>query len=82
VEATATVTVTHRQGDQYVVEFSALPSTVFGPWDFTVTVWVLTVSAVLSPIDARTLVLDAYTNGSATAVRQVGLEPTIITPQT
>lgn len=63
-----TVTVT-RQGklgrDRFQVAFSALPGRTFGPWDFARTVQDLTVSALLSPLDARDLVMEAGALGHA-----------------
>lgn len=61
-----TVTVDHRRGDRYEVKFSALPGRVFGPGSFVETVRDLRVSALLTPVDARNLVLDAHAHGSAT----------------
>jgi hypothetical protein len=64
-----TVTVTHhRWPDRYSIKFSQLPDRVFGRWDFARTVRDLTVSALLTPLDARNLVLDAHAHGSATAI--------------
>lgn len=64
---TVTVTTTQRTGlPRFTVQFSALPDQTFGPWNFTRTTRDLTISALLSPMDARNLVLDAHANGSAT----------------
>ena len=63
-----TVTVVKRRTGlpRYTLAFSALPGQTFGPWDFVETVRDLTVSALLTPFDARGLVLDALDHGSAT----------------
>ena len=63
-----TVTVVKRRTGfpLYTLAFSALPGHTFGPWDFSETVRDLTVSALLSPFDARGLVLAALDHGSAT----------------
>ena len=50
----------------YKLAFSALHGQTFGPWDFSETVRDLTVSALLTPFDARGLVLAALDHGSAT----------------
>lgn len=63
-----TVTVTAK-GSRYAVSFSALPGRSFGPWEFAETVRDLRVSALLTPMEARDLVMDAA-GGSAT--RAVG----------
>lgn len=65
-----TVTVT-RQGAQrvnakYTATFSQLPGQSFGPWSMTEMIKDLRVSALLEPIEARNLVLDAHAKGSAT----------------
>lgn len=68
---TATVTVT-RQGKlgraRFQIAFSALPGRTFGPWSFAQTVRDLTVSALLSPLGARNLVMEAGALGSATGL--------------
>lgn len=61
-----TVTVT-RKGKRFVSQFSQLPGRTFGPYDMPEMIQDLTVSALLSKLDARTLVLDAAADGSATA---------------
>lgn len=61
----STVTVT-RCGTQYTLQFSQLPGKTFGPWGFAEIIRELTVSALLSPLAARNLVIDAST-GTATA---------------
>ena len=50
----------------YTIAFDALPGQTFGPYGFAETWRDLTVSADLSNVDARNLVLDAWTDGSAT----------------
>jgi hypothetical protein len=68
---TVTVTTTQRTGlPRFRLSFSQLPGKTFGPYNFTETARDLTVSALLSPMDARNLVLDAHTHGSVT--REVG----------
>jgi len=64
-----TVTVVKRRTGfpLYTLAFSALPQQTFGLWDFAETVRDLTVSALLSPFDARGLVLAALDHGSATS---------------
>ena len=60
-----TVTVTcHRK--RYRLSFSKLPGRTFGPYDLRDAVTQLYVGALLERIDARTLVLDAAMNGTAT----------------
>lgn len=68
-----TVTVTRggkrpRVNAKYRLSFSQLPDRTFGPWDFAETVRDLRVSALLAPTEARTLVLNAHANGSATTM--------------
>lgn len=70
-----TVTVTRsgkqpRTNAKYRLSFTQLPGRTFGPWDFTETVRDLTVSALLDPMTARNLVLDAHANGTATATME------------
>lgn len=60
-----TVTVTLK-GSQYVVTFSALPDRTFGLWSFEEMVRELQVSALLSALAARDLVMDASVYGNAT----------------
>ena len=62
-----TVTVTSRGSGMFRVRFSQLPGKSFGDWEFAETVRDLTVSALLSSIDARNLVLDASSYGIATS---------------
>jgi hypothetical protein len=52
---------------RYTVTFSQLPGKSFGPWDFVNTVRDLGFSAMLTPLDARNLVLDTHQHGRATA---------------
>jgi len=63
-----TVTVVKRRTGfpLYKLTFSALHGQTFGPWDFSEAVRDLTVSALLTPFDARGLVLAALDHGSAT----------------
>ena len=67
----ATVTVRRvgkkRVNARYTSEFSALPGQTFGPFDFAEMGRDLRVSALLSPIQARNLVLDAHEKGEATS---------------
>lgn len=51
---------------RYTVTFDALPGRTFGPWDYHEMRRDLTVSALLEPVEARALVLDAWLNGTAT----------------
>ena len=64
-----TVTVVKRRTGfpLYTLAFSVLHGQTFGPWEFDETVRDLTVSALLSPLDARNLVLDALERGTATS---------------
>lgn len=50
---------------RYTVAFDALPGRVSGPWGFRETCRDLAVSALLAPVQARALVLDAWSRGSA-----------------
>lgn len=61
-----TVTVSKYGKSRFKVSFSLLPGRSFGPWELPETIRDLTVSALLSPLDARTLVCDAAVKGSAT----------------
>lgn len=66
---TGTVTVTRvrsYRGERVTLEFSRLPGRVFGPYHWGEAITDLTVSALLSRLDARSLVLDALTQGTAT----------------
>lgn len=60
-----TVTVT-KKGKRFRSSFSILPGKTFGPWDLAEMIRDLTISALLSPHEARGLVFDAATEGSAT----------------
>jgi hypothetical protein len=61
-----TVTV-YKTGQRFRLEFSQLPGKSFGPWGFAETVRDLTISALLEPLKARDLVMDAFSKGSATS---------------
>ena len=61
-----TVTV-RKRGQKVTSEFSALPGRQFGPWTMAEMIRDLTVSALLTRLEARDLVLDAAVKGSATA---------------
>jgi hypothetical protein len=50
----------------FTTSFSKLPDETFGPYSFVDVIQDLKVSALLSPVDARNLVMDAAVNGSAT----------------
>lgn len=65
------VTVT-RKGKKFTLVFSKLPGRTFGPYDFAEAVRDLTVSALLSPMDARNLVMDAGANGTAQTETDTG----------
>jgi hypothetical protein len=51
---------------RYEVTFDALPGRTFGPWGYHEMHRDLIVSALLEPVEARGLVLDAWRNGTAT----------------
>lgn len=61
----STVTVT-KKGKRYVAAYSKLPGKTFGPFDLPEMVRDLRVAALLSPMDARNLVLEAHEKSSAT----------------
>jgi hypothetical protein len=65
-----TVTVTRlrrgKYGLRFSISFSKLPKQDFGPYDLTEAVRDLRISALLSPIEARNLVMDAAVDGTAT----------------
>lgn len=61
-----TVTVT-RSGKRFRLSFSRLPGADFGPYDFAETVPQLQVAALLEPLEARNLVLDAAAAGTVTS---------------
>lgn len=50
----------------YTLTFSKLPGQKFGPFGLAEAIQDLTVSALLDPLAARSLVMDAATGGSAT----------------
>jgi len=59
-----TVTVT-KKGKRFVSEFSQLPGRKFGPYDFAEMIRDLRVAALLTPLEARDLVMEASVNGKA-----------------
>jgi hypothetical protein len=61
---TQTVTVA-RKGKGYLVSFSALPGRTFGPWAFDEVVRDLQVSALLTPFQARNIVLASHEHAYA-----------------
>jgi hypothetical protein len=61
----ATVTVT-RTGKRYKLSFSKLPGQSFGPYSSDEAIRDLRVSALLEPVAACKLVVDATIDGSAT----------------
>jgi hypothetical protein len=61
----STVTVTCRNS-WYRLTFSKLPGQEFGPWRFDETIGDLRVSTSVSHLDARDLVMEATTEGTAT----------------
>jgi hypothetical protein len=68
-----TVTVTKvkpRKGPRVTLAFSKLSGQTFGPYPWGEAITDLTISALLSRVDARALVFDAIVVGSAT--REVG----------
>lgn len=69
VEDTMNDTVTvHWRDSRFWVTFARLPGKEWGPWGLAETVRDLTVSALLAPMDARNLALDAVERGSATTI--------------
>lgn len=62
-----TVTV-RKHGKRFTSQFSVLPGRTFGPWEMAEMIRDLTVSALLTPMQARDLVIDASAHGSATNV--------------
>src|SRR3954453_17654398 len=60
-----TVTV-RKVRERYTSQFSMLPDKTFGPWDMAEMIRDLKILALLSPIDARSLVFDAAVKGEAT----------------
>ena len=55
-----------RRGARVTLHFSALPDREFGPYPWGEAIIDLTISALLSRVDARSLVLDALATGEAT----------------
>jgi len=55
-----------KAGQRYKLSFSKLPGKSFGPYEFTEAIRDLRISALLEPMDARNLVMDAAVEGSAT----------------
>lgn len=66
-----TVTVTYAR-KHWSLAFSKLPGQKFGPYDLPGAVGQLRVAALLEPIDARNLVLDAAAADDHTATAQTG----------
>lgn len=62
-----TVTVKKAPRKRFTLEFSALPDQSFGPYGFAEAISQVGFAALLSPIDARNLVMDAAVDGAATA---------------
>jgi hypothetical protein len=60
------VTVSRADGGLYTTHFSNLPSETFGPFDWKATVLVLRAGALLTPVEALSLVLGAAVNDRAT----------------
>lgn len=54
-----------KRGKRFTVSFSKLPGKTFGPWDLAEMVRDLRISALLTPLQARELVMDAAIKGSA-----------------
>jgi hypothetical protein len=52
--------------NRYSLTFDALPGKAFGPYDFREAREQLYVAALLSRVEARALLLDAWTAGAAT----------------
>jgi len=70
MDDSVTVTLVKRSTGflRYKLAFSARGGQSFGPWEFDETVRDITVSALLSPLDARNLVLTALERGTATSL--------------
>lgn len=60
-----TVTVA-RKGKRLISWFSAIEARTFGPWEMDEMVRDLRVSALLPPLEARDLCLEALAHGHAT----------------
>lgn len=60
-----TVTITHAR-KRFRLTYSQLPGKVFGSFEFPDVIQELRISALLSPIAARTAVFDAVVNGCTT----------------
>ena len=69
MDDSVTVTLVKRSTGflRYKLAFSA-PRQSFGPWEFDETARDFTVSALLSPLDVRNLVLTALERGTATSL--------------
>lgn len=66
VVTVGTVTV-RKVGRRFTCEYSRLPGKVFGPWMLAEMVRDLTVAALLSPLDARNLALQAAASATGAA---------------
>ena len=67
-----TVTVTYAR-KRWTLTFSKLPDhKPFGPYDFAEAIGQLRVGALLEPLEARNLVMDAATNEDHTATAPMG----------
>lgn len=60
------LTVTRKGAAGFIFTWSHLPGQTFGPYPLTEAIRDLTFSALLDPLDARSVVMDAASNGSAT----------------
>lgn len=71
VSGAYTVTVTCKR-KRYTLTLSKLPGRSFGPYDFAEAIGQLYVGALLSRLDARSLVMDAATSADHTATAPMG----------
>jgi len=60
-----TVTVRTAPRRRFILVFSKLPDSTFGPYDFANAISELRIAAFLEPLAARNLVMDAAVTGSA-----------------
>lgn len=56
-----------RNGDRITLHFSALPGKTYGPYPWNEAIGQAEFAALLSRLDARSLILDALVDGEATA---------------